>query len=225
MTRILIADDQALVRDGFRAILEGQSDCEVVGLAGDGVVAVELARRLRPDIVLMDIRMPRLDGVEATRRICADPQWPGRVIVLTTYDADENVWDAFHAGASGFLLKTTTAAELARAVRTVAAGTELVAPEVTRRLVRQFTARPRPGGVAPELAELSDREREVFGHLARGLSNADIARLMFVSEATVKSHVNRVFAKLGVRDRVQAVIYAYESGFLTPGPSGETQPS
>lgn len=218
MVRILVVDDQALVRDGFRAILEAQPDCEVVGTAEDGVGAVEQTRRCAPEVVLMDIRMPRLDGVEATRRICSDPGWSGRVIVLTTYDADENVWDAFHAGASGFLLKTTTAGDLVHAVRSVAAGTELLAPEVTRRLVRQFMTQPRPGELAPGLAELTARERQVFEHLAGGASNAAIARAMFVSEATVKTHINRLFAKLGVRDRVQAVIFAYESGFVSPGP-------
>jgi DNA-binding NarL/FixJ family response regulator len=220
MIRVLVVDDQALVRDGFRAILESQPDCEVVGAADDGVGAVEQTLRLAPDVVLMDIRMPRLDGVEATRRICSDQRWTGRVIVLTTYGADENVWDAFHAGASAFLLKTTTASDLVHAVRSVAAGTELLAPDVTRRLVREFMAKPRPGETSPELADLSERERQVFGHLAGGLSNAEIARAMFLSEATVKTHINRLFTKLRVRDRVQAVIYAYESGFVSPGPRG-----
>jgi len=217
MIRVLVVDDQALVREGFQAILESQPDFEIVGAAEDGVSAIEQTRQLAPDVVLMDIRMPRLDGVEATRRICSDRHWPGRVIVLTTYEADENVWDAFHAGASGFLLKTTTAGDLVHAVRSVAAGTELLAPEVTTRLVRQFMAKPRPGETAPSLAELTDRERQVFEHLASGLSNADVARAMFVSEATVKTHINRLFAKLGVRDRVQAVIFAYESGFISAG--------
>lgn len=217
MIRVLVVDDQALVREGFQAILEGQPDCEVVATAGDGVTALEQALLLSPDVVLMDIRMPRLDGVEATRRLCSDPRWSGRVIVLTTYGDDENVWDAFHAGASGFLLKTTTAGDLVHAVRSVAAGTELLAPEVTRRLVGRFMAKPRPGRTTPELAQLTERERDVFQHLAAGLSNADIARAMFVSEATVKTHINRLFTKLGVRDRVQAVIYAYESGFVSPG--------
>ncbi|GAA1935990.1 response regulator transcription factor [Nocardioides marmoribigeumensis] len=216
-----MVDDQALVRDGFRAILESQPDCEVVGAAEDGIDAVEQTLRLAPDVVLMDIRMPRLDGVEAARRICSDKRWTGRVIVLTTYGDDENVWDAFHAGASGFLLKTTTAGDLVQGVRSVAAGTELLAPEVTRRLVRQFMSKPRPGEAAPGIAELSERERQVLGHLARGRSNADIARAMFVSEATVKTHINRLFAKLEVRDRVQAVIFAYESGFVSPGPRAE----
>lgn len=221
MIRVLVVDDQALVRDGFKAILESQPDCEVVATAKDGVDAVDQILRLAPDIVLMDIRMPRLDGVEATRRVCSDPRWTGRVIVLTTYGADENVWDAFHAGASGFLLKTTTAGDLVHAVRSVAAGTELLAPEVTRRLVHQFMAKPRPGETPPGLTELTERERQVFEHLAAGLSNADIARALFVSEATVKTHINRLFAKLGVRDRVQAVIFAYESGFVSPGPRAD----
>ncbi|AXH96594.1 response regulator transcription factor [Ornithinimicrobium avium] len=221
MIRVLVVDDQALVREGFQAILDSQPDCQVVGAAEDGVDAVEQTLRLTPDVVLMDIRMPLLDGVEATRRICSDRHWTGRVIVLTTYGADENVWDAFHAGASGFLLKTTTAGDLVHAVRSVAAGTELIAPDVTRQLMRQFMAKPRPGETAPGLAELTERERQVFEHLANGRSNADIARVMFVSEATVKTHINRLFAKLGVRDRVQAVIFAYESGFISPGQRAE----
>ena len=154
---MLIVDDQALVRAGFHAILESQPDLEVVGESDDGVGAIERARALTPDIVLMDIRMPRLDGIEATRRLCADPDWLGRIIVLTTYDADENVWDALHAGASGFVLKTTTAAELVHAVRTVAAGKELLAPEVTKRLVREFVSHPRPGTQPQPMAELTER--------------------------------------------------------------------
>lgn len=221
MIRVLVVDDQALVREGFQAILEAQADCEVVGAAKDGVDAVKQTLLSDPDVVLMDIRMPRLDGVEATRRVCSDPRWTGRVIVLTTYGADENVWDAFHAGASGFLLKTTTAGDLIHAVRSVAAGTELLAPEVTRRLVRQFMAKPRPGQTVPALTQLSERERQVFEQLAGGLSNADIARTLFVSEATVKTHINRLFAKLGVRDRVQAVIFAHESGFVSAGQRGQ----
>ena len=217
MIRVLIVDDQALVRAGFRAILEGQPDLDVVGEADDGVGAVERGRALRPDVVLMDLRMPRLDGIEATRRLCADADWPGRVVALTTYDADENVWDALQAGASGFVLKTSTAEQLAHAVRTVAAGQELLAPEVTRRLVREFISRPRPGARSRPLAELTDREAEVLRLVAAGRSNADIAAELFLAESTVKSHINRLFAKLGVRDRVQAVVLAYESGFVVPG--------
>ena len=225
MTRVLIVDDQALVRAGFRAILEAQPDLEVVGEAQDGVEAVERGRALDPDVVLMDIRMPRLDGIEATRRLCADDGWPGRIIALTTYDADENVWDALHAGASAFVLKTATAEELADAVRTVAAGQELLAPEVTQRLVREFLSHPRPGSRPRPLADLTEREAEVLRLVAAGRSNADIAAEMFLAESTVKSHINRVFAKLGVRDRVQAVVLAYESGFVAPGrrPSGTSE--
>ena len=217
MIRVLVVDDQALVRAGFRAILEGQPDLDVVGEADDGMGAVERGRALRPDVVLMDLRMPRLDGIEATRRLCADADWPGRVVALTTYDADENVWDALQAGASGFVLKTSTAEQLAHAVRTVAAGQELLAPEVTRRLVREFISRPRPGARPRPLAELTDREAEVLRLVAAGRSNADIAAELFLAESTVKSHINRLFAKLGVRDRVQAVVLAYESGFVVPG--------
>ncbi len=227
MIRVLLVDDQALVRDGFQAILEAQPDLEVVGQAEDGVDAVERARAERPDIVLMDIRMPRRDGVEATRRLCADPAWSGRIIVLTTYDADEYVWDALNAGASGFLLKTTTAAGLVHAVRTVADGTELLAPDVTRRLVRQFLARPRPGSVSPAVAALTaltDRETEVLRLIAGGHSNRDIANRLFLAESTVKTHVNRLFAKLGVRDRVQAVVLAYEQGVVRPGEPSNAPP-
>lgn len=217
MTRVLIADDQSLVRDGFAAILRGQPDIQVVGEAADGQEAVTQARQLTPDIVLMDIRMPRLDGIEATRRLFSDPTWIGHVIVLTTFDAEENVWDALNAGASGFLLKTTTSDELIRAIRTVAQSTALLAPEVTRRLVHQFMARPRPGCTSPELTQLTEREADVFRGVAEGRTNQEIAATLFVSESTVKTHINRIFTKLGLRDRTQAVIYAYESGFITPG--------
>ena len=215
--RVLVVDDQALVRAGFQAILEAQPDLEVVGEAEDGLGAIERARALLPDVVLMDIRMPKLDGIEATRRLCADPEWLGRIIVLTTYDADENVWDALHAGASGFLLKTTTAEELVHAVHTVAAGKELLAPEVTQRLVREFVSNPRPGARPEPLPGLTKREAEVLRLVAAGRSNADIAAEMFLAESTVKAHLNRIFAKLGARDRVQAVVLAYESGFVIPG--------
>ena len=217
MIRVLVVDDQGLVRAGFRSILEAQPDLQVVGEADDGAGAIDRARALSPDIVLMDIRMPKLDGIEATRRLCADPGWTGRVIVLTTFDGDENVWDALSAGASGFVLKTTSAEELVQAVRTVAAGRELLAPEVTRRLVREFVSRPRPGARPRPLADLTKREAEVLRLVAAGRSNADIALEMFLAESTVKTHINRLFAKLGVRDRVQAVVLAYESGFVAPG--------
>jgi DNA-binding NarL/FixJ family response regulator len=217
MIGVLVVDDQALVRAGFRAILEAQPDLDVVAEADDGVAAIERARALTPDIVLMDIRMPRLDGIEATRRLCADPDWRGRIIVLTTYDADETVWDALHAGASGFVLKTTTAEDLVHAVRTVAAGGELLAPEVTRRLIQEFVSHPRPGTQPRPPADLTEREAEVLRLIAAGHSNADIAQQMYLAESTVKTHIHRLFAKLGVRDRVHAVVLAYESGFVVPG--------
>jgi len=214
---VVLADDQALVRGGFRMILEAQEDIEVVGEAQDGAEAVALVRELRPDIVLMDVRMPVLDGIAATRRIVGEAL-PSRVLVLTTFDRDEIVYDAMKAGASGFLLKSAPPVKLVDAVRTVADGDALLAPSVTRRLVEAFVRRPPPGqAVPPELAELTGREREVLTLIARGLSNAEIAAELVVSGATVKTHVNRVFAKLGVRDRVQAVVLAYESGLVRPG--------
>jgi len=214
---VVLADDQALVRGGFRMILEAQEDIEVVGEAQDGAEAVALVRELRPDIVLMDIRMPVLDGIAASRRIVGEAL-PSRVLVLTTFDRDEIVYDAMKAGASGFLLKSAPPVKLVDAVRTVADGDALLAPSVTRRLVEAFVRRPPPGqAVPPELAELTGREREVLTLIARGLSNAEIAAELVVSGATVKTHVNRVFAKLGVRDRVQAVVLAYESGLVRPG--------
>ena len=217
MISVVLADDQALVRGGFRMILEAQEDIEVVGEAQDGAEAVALVRELRPDIVLMDIRMPVLDGIAASRRIVGEAL-PSRVLVLTTFDRDEIVYDAMKAGASGFLLKSAPPVKLVDAVRTVADGDALLAPSVTRRLVEAFVRRPPPGqAVPPELAELTGREREVLTLIARGLSNAEIAAELVVSGATVKTHVNRVFAKLGVRDRVQAVVLAYESGLVRPG--------
>ena len=217
MIRVLIADDQALVRDGFGMILDAQADMQVVGQASDGREAVDLARELRPDVVLMDIRMPEVDGVEATRRLMADPESP-RILMLTTFDQNEYVYDAMKAGASGFLLKDVRREELINAVRSVAAGDALLASSLTRRFIEDFVRRP-PPGAAPTgaLAELTDREAEVVRLVARGLSNAEIAERMVVSEATVKTHVARVLSKLGLRDRTQVVVMAYETGFVQPG--------
>jgi DNA-binding NarL/FixJ family response regulator len=217
MIRVLIADDQALVRGGFRSILAGQDDIDVVGEAEDGNETVEFVERLRPDVVLMDIRMPGIDGIEATRRIVARGI-ATRVLVLTTFDVDDYVYEAMKAGASGFLLKTTPPRQLADAVRTIAAGDALLAPSVTRRLVEQFVRRPPPGTTVPRgLEELTERELEVLRLLARALSNAEIAAELVVSEATVKSHVNRILGKLNLRDRAQAIVVAYETGLAQPG--------
>ena len=219
MIRVLVADDQLLVRAGFRVLVDSASDLEVVGEAGNGAEAVELARSARPDVVLMDIRMPVLDGLEATRRIVADQLLAGvRVLVLTTFDLDEYVYEALRAGASGFLLKDTPPADLLAAIRVVAAGDALLAPSVTRRLIAEFARRPEPSAVTPAaLAALTDREREVLALVARGLSNAEIAEALVVSGATAKTHVSRVLAKLGARDRAQLVMLAYETGLVTPG--------
>ena len=217
MIRVLIADDQALVRAGFRAILETQADLEVVGEAQDGTDAVQLAEQLRPDVVLMDIRMPGLDGIEATRRLLREPDAP-RVLMLTTFDLDEYLYQAMKAGAGGFLLKDAPRDQLVDAVRTVAAGDALLAPALLRRLVEDYISRPAPGAAPPaELDELTAREREVLTLIARGLANAEIAARIFVSEATVRTHVTHILAKLGLRDRVQAVVLAYETGLVRPG--------
>ncbi len=216
--RLLIADDQELVRTGFRLFLDGQPDLEVVGEAADGHEAVELCRTLRPDVVLMDIRMPRLDGVEATRRIVAQRDAPApKVVVLTTFDLDEYIFGALRAGASAFLLKDASRERLLEAIRVARQGDALLSPSVTRRLVERFAALPEPGRRATaRLDELTLRERDVLDLVASGLSNAEIAERLVVAEATVKTHVARVLAKLGVRDRIQAVVLAHEEGLVGP---------
>ncbi|MBD0328688.1 MAG: response regulator transcription factor [Thermoleophilia bacterium] len=217
MIRVLIADDQALVRGGFRLILDSQPDIAVVAEAGDGREALARAHESQPDVVLMDIRMPDLDGLEATRRLLADSGGP-RVLMLTTFDADEYVYEAMKAGASGFLLKDVRPEQLAEAVRVVAAGDALLAPAITRRLVEQFVRRPPPGTAKPpELAGLTERELTVLALVARGLSNAEIASQLVVSEATVKTHLTHILTKLDLRNRVQAVVLAYETGLVQPG--------
>ncbi|WP_194827302.1 response regulator transcription factor [Nocardia sp. XZ_19_231] len=214
--RVVIADDQAMVREGLGVVLDAQPDLDVVGQAADGQVAVALAAQVSPDVVLMDIRMPVLDGLEATQRICAAHP-ASRVIVLTTYDLDEYVYRALRAGASGFLLKDAPASSLVDAVRTVAAGDALLAPSVTRRLLTEFTRVGAPRSPDPaRLAALTKREVEVFGLLARGCSNAEIADALTIAEQTVKTHVGRILDKLGLRDRIQAVVYAYEAGVVVP---------
>jgi len=218
MTTILIADDQALVRVGLRKILENEPELTVVGEAGDGDDAVAVARRLRPDVVLMDIRMPVLDGIEATRRIVRT-QLGTRVLILTTFGLDTYVYDALRAGASGFMLKDAPPEEIAAAVRIVASGEALLAPAITRAVIEEFARQPTvaPPTPPPSLGELTPREREVLDLLARGLSNHEICERLVVSEATAKTHVARILQKLDLRDRVQAVIYAYETGLVAPG--------
>ena len=218
MTRVLIADDQALVRAGFRMILDAEEDLEVVGEASDGLAAVDAAKRLKPDVVLMDIRMPVLDGLEATRRLLTDAAWDVRVLILTTYDLDRHVYDALRAGASGFLLKTSPPRHLPVAVREVAAGDTMLSPAVTRRLITAFLRHPpRADGVPPPLRALTSREVDVLRLVAGGLSNAEIATALHLGEATVKTHVVRILAKLGLRDRTQAAVLAYETGLVVPG--------
>ncbi|MCF6468623.1 response regulator transcription factor [Nonomuraea sp. MG754425] len=218
MIRLLLADDQTLVRAGFRSILSDEDDFEVVAEAANGVQAVAGAREHRPDVVLMDIRMPELDGLEATRRIAGDPALDGvKVIILTTFDLDDYVYAALRAGAGGFLVKDTEPAELIHAVRVVARGDALISPSVTRRLISEFAGRvkrPEPG---PELNALTEREREVMALVAGGLSNDEIAARLVLSPATSKTHVSRIMTKLGVRDRAQLVVIAYEAGMITPG--------
>jgi DNA-binding NarL/FixJ family response regulator len=218
MISVLIADDEALVRSGIRMILDADDAIEVLGEVDDGRAAVDRTRELRPDVVLLDLRMPRLDGIEATRAITADPGGPSRVLMLTTFDRDEHLYDAIRAGASGFLLKSSPPEQLIAAVRLVAAGESLLAPALTRRLMDQFAQRPLPGRVdEARLAPLTEREREVLTLIGRALSNAEIAGELFLSEGTVKTHITSIFAKLGLRDRAQAVVLAYESGLVAVG--------
>ena len=215
MIRVLLADDQALVRDGFRALIDREPDLSVIAEAVDGAQAIELARRHSPDVVLMDIRMPKLDGLSATRQLTAQPS-PPRVLVLTTFDRDEWVYEALQAGASGFLLKDVRATQLSDAIRTVAAGEALLAPRITRRLIEQFVHQ-RAQTPAPAELPLTERETEVLQLLAAGLSNAEIAHRLVIEHSTVKTHVNRLLTKLDLRDRVQAVVYAYENSIVRPG--------
>ena len=231
MISVLLVDDHSLIRMGFRLVLEAEADIEVVGEAADGTAAVSMCSALRPDVVLMDVRMPGRDGIEATRDIAA-AGLPSRVLILTTFDLDDYVYAGLRAGASGFLLKDTQPADLVAAIRTVAAGDAVLAPAATTRLVRQFAASPPPGPPsshpAAELRQaLTDREQDVFSRIAAGMSNSEIAASLFLSEGTVKIHVGRILAKLGLRDRVQAVVLAYESRLITPGtapPDGPGQP-
>jgi len=211
-TRVLVADDQSMVRAGFRMLLGGEEDMEVVAEASNGLEAIEKAARFDPTVVLMDIRMPELDGLEATRRIL-DADSGARILILTTFDLDEYVYEALRAGASGFVLKDDSPEQLIAAIRTVAAGDALLSPTITRRVIQRFVGMPRP--TAPrELDELSERERDVFQLVARGLSNAEIGQELFISETTVKTHVTHILSKLGLRDRVQAVVLAYQSGLV-----------
>jgi DNA-binding NarL/FixJ family response regulator len=219
MIKVLIADDQALVRTGFRMILDAEDDIEVAGEAADGLEAISAAKSERPDVILMDVRMPNMNGIEATRQLVdKDDVEPIRVLILTTFDLDEYVYDALRAGASGFLLKDAPPEELVHAVRVVERGDALIAPSITKRLIEEISQRPAQQSAAPEALEsLTQRELEVLQLMARGLSNHEIAQELFVSDTTVKTHVGRVLMKLGLRDRVQAVVLAYESGVVRPG--------
>ena len=221
MIRVLVVDDQALVRAGFRMILEAEEDFEIAGEAADGNEAIAEARRLEPDVVLMDVRMPELDGIEATRRLI-DEGIETKVVMLTTFDMDEYIYEALRGGASGFLLKDVPPEQLVAGIRSVASGDALLAPAVTRRMIEEFVRRP-PESVRAsrsKLCDLTERELEVLRQIARGLSNAEIAKELFVSDATVKTHVAHILTKLRLRDRVQAVVFAYESGIVQPGASG-----
>jgi DNA-binding NarL/FixJ family response regulator len=216
--RVLLADDQVLVRAGLRALLDAEPDIDVVGEAGDGAQALRLAAELVPDVILMDVRMPVLDGLAATKELVADQRLAEvRVVILTTFDLDEYVFDGLRSGASGFLVKDTEPAELIRAVRAVAAGDSLLSPRATRRLIEEYATRAKPAGLAPDLRFLTDREREVMRLVAAGRSNDEIARDLIISPATAKTHVSRAMVKLGARDRAQLVVYAYETGLVRPG--------
>ena len=215
--RVVIADDQELVRTGFRVILDSEPDIEVVGEAGDGREAIEVTLGHRPDVVLMDVRMPHLDGLEATRRIVADAEEGPRVLILTTFDLDEYVYEALRSGASGFLLKDGPAQQLISAVRVVARGDALLAPRITRRLIAEFARSPSPTARPEQLGALTGREVEVLKLVARGLTNAEIARELYVAETTVRTHLGHILTKQGLRDRVQAVVLAYETGLVRPG--------
>ncbi len=222
MISVLIADDQDLVREGLRMLLEAEPDITVAGEAGTGTQAIAAARRLGPDVVLMDVRMPDMDGIEATAQLVRAGS-RAKILMLTTFDLDKYVYQAMRAGASGFLLKDATPGQLATAIRTISAGGALLAPPITRRLIEDFCRRPPPGGAAAESAQLSQRELDVVRHVAQGLSNAEIARQLYLSEATVKSHIARILAKLVLRDRVQIVIFAYETGITHPGEPSQAQ--
>jgi DNA-binding NarL/FixJ family response regulator len=218
MIRILVADDQMLVRAGFRSLLDAEDGIEVAGEAADGEQAVRLTAEHRPDVVLMDIRMPGMDGLEASRRILTDPALEGvRIVILTTFEADEYIFEAIRLGASGFLVKDTEPADLIKAIRVVAAGESLLSPGVTRRLIAEFARRAKEPFTLPAIGELTEREREVMGLVALGLSNDEIAQRLVVSPATAKTHVSRIMIKLGARDRAQLVVFAYESGMARPG--------
>ncbi len=218
MIRVALADDQELVRAGFAALLDAEDDIEVVGEAADGEQAVRIAAQRTPDVLLMDIRMPGLDGIEATRRIAASPALTSvHVVILTTFELDEYVFEGLRAGAAGFLVKDTDAAELIRAIRVVAAGEALLSPAVTRRLIAEFAARTRKARRLPGLAELTPREREVVALIASGLSNDEISGKIYVSPSTVKTHAARAMTKLGARDRAQLVVFAYQAGLVRPG--------
>lgn len=218
MIRVLLADDQALVRAGFASLLDAEEDMEVVAQAADGEEALHLAQRLRPDVILMDIRMPGLDGIEATRRIASDPGLSGvHVVIVTTFELDEYIFEALRAGAAGFLVKDTEAAELIRAVRVAARGEALMSPKVTMRLIEEFATNTRPVRTHPRVDLLTAREREVVTAIASGLSNAEIAAQLYVSTSTAKTHATRAMTKLGARDRAQLVVFAYEAGLVRPG--------